>query len=148
MDDEQQKTQEKTQARATDRPRSGMTTNDDDGRGKSETGSAAGDTLNQATTMMRNVGEQAWSAAASAGSAATDLARQTRDQMSETLSGPTERAGEYISRNVNAYPLAALIAGAVGYGLGYLVHSSWQTQDNRGTRQKSDEGETARADKR
>src|SRR5829696_9591150 len=41
----------------------------------------------------------------------------------------SQRAGEYLTRNVNEYPLAALmVAGAIGYGVAYLVHSNWQNQ--------------------
>jgi hypothetical protein len=85
------------------------------------------DTMEQAKTAARNVGEQAWSAAASAGTAAQDLARRTRDQAGGALYEQGSRASEYLTRNVNEYPLAALlIAGAVGYGMAYLMHSSWQ----------------------
>jgi hypothetical protein len=87
------------------------------------------DTVNQATTMVRNVGEQVWSAASNAGGTAQELARQARDQVSGMMNSST-RAGEYVTRNVNEYPLAALlIAGAVGYGLAYLFHNSWQGSD-------------------
>jgi len=44
------------------------------------------------------------------------LTRQAREQASQ--------AGEYLARNVQEYPLGALIiAGLVGYGIGYLVHA-------------------------
>jgi len=128
-----------------------MSAKADDERAGDASGSPAGDTMNQAATMVRNVSEQAWSAAASAGGTATDLARQARDQVGDALSGPTGRAGEYISRSVNAYPLAAvMIAGMVGYGLGYLLHTSWRSsddrRDNRGgqNRQNRDNGEKER----
>lgn len=75
--------------------------------------------------MARNVGEQAWSAASSPVATAQDLARRAREQTYEQGA----RAGEYLTRNVNEYPLTALlVAGAIGYGMGYLFHSSWQTQ--------------------
>jgi len=45
------------------------------------------------------------------------LTRQEREQASQ--------AGEYLARNVQEYPFGALlVAGLVGYGLGYLIHSS------------------------
>lgn len=175
MDDQHQKTQEKTQARDSDKEQASsreserssdranerqrnndnasrnMAAKSDDERNGNESGSVVGETMNQASTMVRNVGEQAWSAATNAGGAATDLARQARDQVGGALSGTTGRAGEYISRNVNAYPLAALmIAGAVGYGLGYLFHNSWSAGDNQDSnrgeqnRQKHDNGENER----
>ena len=40
--------------------------------------------------------------------------------------------GEYLTRNVNAYPLAALLlAGVIGYGTAYLIHRSWQAEDRQ-----------------
>jgi hypothetical protein len=40
----------------------------------------------------------------------------------------SQRAGEYLTRGVNEYPLAALVVAAiVGYGVAYLVHSNWNT---------------------
>ena len=45
------------------------------------------------------------------------LTQQAREQAS--------KAGDYLARNVQEYPFGALlIAGFVGYGLGYLIHSS------------------------
>src|SRR5829696_8153296 len=44
----------------------------------------------------------------------------------------SQRAGEYLTRNVNEYPLAALmVAGPIGYGVAYLVHSNWKTQGSK-----------------
>ena len=99
-----------------------------------------GERVNEAATMARNVGEQAWSAASDVGTAAQDLARQARDQAvaaSETLYQGTDtlyqegaRASIYLRRNVNEYPLAAvLISGAIGYLAAYLIHASWQASD-------------------
>ena len=95
--------------------------------GGNQTGTAAEGTMEQANTMARNVGEQARSMASNAGATAQDLARRAREQ-TDSLYEQGARAGEYLTRNVNEYPLTALlIAGAVGYGLGYLIHSSWST---------------------
>jgi hypothetical protein len=86
---------------------------------------------NQAVTMAKNVGEQAWSAASTAGATAQDLARQTREQAvaaSDTLYEQGTRAGQYLARNVDEYPLTALlVAGAIGYMTAYLIHRSWQS---------------------
>jgi hypothetical protein len=50
------------------------------------------------------------------------VARRAREQASMA----TARAGEYLARNVDEYPLPALLlAGFVGYGLGYLIHTRW-----------------------
>jgi hypothetical protein len=64
----------------------------------------AGHAVGQATAMVRNVGNQA--------SAASDALYQQ-----------SARAGQYVTRNVNRYPLPALlIAGAIGYLTAYLMH--------------------------
>ena len=99
-----------------------------------------GERVNEAATMARNVGEQAWSAVSDAGTAAQDLARQARDQAAaasdtllqagDTLYEEGARAGVYLRRNVNEYPLTAvLISGAIGYLAAYLIHASWQASD-------------------
>ena len=64
--------------------------------------------MEQAGSMARNLGEQA--------SAATGALYQQG-----------ARAGDYVSRNVNVYSLPALlVAGAIGYGLAYLIHTQWR----------------------
>src|SRR5205823_4650438 len=97
----------------------GQNAGGDGGQGSEQNANAG--TIEQAKTMARNVGEQAWSAATSAGTAAQDLARRAREQTGgviDPLYQQGARAGEYLTRNVNEYPLAALlVAGAVGYGL-------------------------------
>jgi ElaB/YqjD/DUF883 family membrane-anchored ribosome-binding protein len=81
--------------------------------------------------MARDVGEQARAAAADAGATAQDLARRGREQAaaaSDALYQQGMRAGEYLTENVNEYPLTALlIAGAIGYGIAFLIHARWQT---------------------
>lgn len=108
-----------------------------DERDPVETGRKAmqtiGETMEQARTQVgttaRNASEQLWSATAEAGTRAQDLARQARDQLGPTadmLREQGSRAGEYLTRNVNEYPLTALVvAGLLGYGLAYLIHSRW-----------------------
>ena len=89
----------------------------------------ANEAIEQAKTVARNVGEQAKSVAADAGTRAQDLARRAREQAmvaSDTLYEQGTRAGEYIARGVDEYPFTALlVAGAIGYGLAYLIHSRW-----------------------
>ncbi len=66
----------------------------------------AGQAVEQATAMARNIGNQA--------SAASGAVYQQ-----------SARAGEYVTRNVNQYPLPALlIAGAIGYLTAYLMHTA------------------------
>ena len=99
-----------------------------------------GERVNEAATTARNAGEQAWSAVSDAGTAAQDLARQARDQAAaasdtllqagDTLYQEGARASVYLRRNVNEYPLTAvLISGAIGYLAAYLIHASWQAGD-------------------
>ena len=55
---------------------------------------------------------------------APTLTQQAREQASQ--------AGEYLTRNVQEYPLAAvLVAGLVGYGLGYLFHTGWSSETRK-----------------
>lgn len=92
-----------------------------DGDGGSERNQGQG-VIGGTMEMARNVGEQAWSAATNPVATAQDLARRAAEQ----TTAATGRAGDYVTRNVNEYPFAALlVAGAVGYGLAYLIHSSW-----------------------
>jgi hypothetical protein len=89
-------------------------------------------TPSPAGSTAGNLGEQARSAIGEACATAQELAQRTREQAStatDVLYQQGTRAGEYLSRNVNEYPLPALlIAGAIGYGLGYLIHTRWQTE--------------------
>ena len=59
-----------------------------------------------------------------------DIGDQVRDQTSaagDVLYRQGQRTGEYLTQNVSEYPLAALlIAGVIGYGLAYLIHTRWQ----------------------
>src|SRR5258708_4852891 len=91
------------------------------------------DTIEQTRTMAGTTGEQLRSAAANVGTAAQDLAVKAREQTtvaSEMLYQQGTRAGEILTRNVNAYPLTALLlAGALGYGAAYLLHRSWRAED-------------------
>ena len=112
----------------------------------SQAGEPAGATINEtierARTIARNVGEQVRTAASNAGSAAQDFARRAREQTSfasDKVYEQSARAGQYLTRNVNEYPLTALlvcgaVAGAIGYGLAYLIHSG-----RRGEEEKEEE---------
>jgi vacuolar-type H+-ATPase subunit H len=92
----------------------------------------ANQAMEQAKTMARNIGDQAAAAAADPTATAQELARRAREQAGaagDVLYRQGQRAGEYLTQNVNEYPLTALlIAGMIGYGLAYLVHSQWQGQ--------------------
>jgi ElaB/YqjD/DUF883 family membrane-anchored ribosome-binding protein len=90
-------------------------------------GAGIRESLEQAATTARNSGEQAWSAAATAGDAAQDLVRGAREQASaarDTLYAQGTRAAGYLTRNVDGHPLTALlVAGAIGYMAAYLFHT-------------------------
>jgi len=93
-------------------------------RTRGDVAGMAGEVMEQARTMARNVGE----AASNAGATAQDLARRARDQI-DPLYQQSMRAGDYLTRNVNEYPLAALlVAGMIGYMMAFLIHSRWQNQ--------------------
>jgi ElaB/YqjD/DUF883 family membrane-anchored ribosome-binding protein len=97
-----------------------------------QTKATANQAMDQAKTMARNIGDQAAAAAADPGATAQELARRAREQATvagDVLYRQGQRAGEYLTQNVNEYPLAALlIAGMIGYGMAYLIHSQWQSQ--------------------
>jgi hypothetical protein len=41
-------------------------------------------------------------------------------------------AGEYVARNVQEYPFGALLlAGILGYGIGYLFHGGWSHESRK-----------------
>jgi ElaB/YqjD/DUF883 family membrane-anchored ribosome-binding protein len=98
-----------------------------------QTKATANQAMDQAKTMARNIGDQAAAAAADPAATAQDLARLAREQATvagDVLYRQGQRAGEYLTHNVNEYPLTALlIAGMIGYGMAYLIHSQWQVQD-------------------
>jgi hypothetical protein len=152
MDDQHQKTRDadKGQEQAANRARSGErpgerhnnnestsaamsdSANNEKGKGRDGEASTVSDAMGQVTSLVRNAGEQAWSAASNAGGTAQEMARQARDQVSGALTGSSARAGEYLTRNVNEYPLAALlVAGAIGYGVAYLFHNSWESDGKK-----------------
>ena len=87
----------------------------------------ANQAIEQAKTVARNIGDQARAVADDPGAAAQDLARRAREQAtqaSDMVYRQGQRAGEYLTENVNQYPLVALVmAGMIGYGLAYLIYT-------------------------
>ena len=67
------------------------------------------------------------------------LAKRAGEQTSaatDVMYDQGRRAGEYLTRNVNEYPLAAvLVAAAIGYGIGYLIHGRSSGQEWRNRRE-------------
>ena len=104
----------------------GGTTTLDQGRTMEQAKTTANQAMDQAKTIARNIGDQAAAAAADPAATAQDLARKATEA-GDVLYRQGQRAGEYLTQNVNEYPLTALlIAGMVGYGLAYLIHSQSQ----------------------
>ena len=118
-----------------------------------EAGSGNDGTLGQAVSVARDMTDQARSMAADAGSRAQEMARRAGDSLYEQGS----RAGQYVSRGMDEYPFAALlVAGAIGYGLAYLIHNQWSAgsgwwsgadQDRRDNRRRQDQGRHERQDR-
>jgi ElaB/YqjD/DUF883 family membrane-anchored ribosome-binding protein len=106
-----------------------------DAKGKLDQGKAkveelqatAGDVVQQVRTAAQDFGEQAKSTVAKAGDVVQDFARQARDEVgpaADQLYQQGARARDALIRNVEQNPLLALlIAGAIGYGLSYLIPS-------------------------
>jgi ElaB/YqjD/DUF883 family membrane-anchored ribosome-binding protein len=96
----------------------------------------AGDMLAEATNAASDAVERAKAAAGEAlASVAENLGEHARDQAASTaeaLLRPTRGAGDRLSHYAAANPLTALlVAGAVGYGFGYLLHHSQRTLPGR-----------------
>ena len=89
-----------------------------------------GQPVEKAKAMVRNIGNQARAAATDPNATVQELARRAREQAraaGDVLHRQGQRTGEYLTQNVNQYPLAALlIAGVIGYGLVYLIHTRRQ----------------------
>ena len=89
-----------------------------------------GQPVEKAKAMVRNIGNQARAAATDPNATVQELARRAREQAraaGDVLHRQGQRTGEYLTQNVNQYPLAALlIAGVIGYGLAYLIHTRRQ----------------------
>jgi ElaB/YqjD/DUF883 family membrane-anchored ribosome-binding protein len=94
---------------------------------------AAKDTIDQVNDKIQELPgpavemlDRARSAAADVGDAAQDIVHRARDQATaaaDTMHQQSRRLGEYLSQNTEQNPLTALlIAGAVGYGLAYLMN--------------------------
>ena len=91
-----------------------------------EQGRARMPDLDAATGTVRNLAEQARVSAMRAGAAIQDAAREAGTQVNDAATNLYQqgaRATDYVSQRTIDQPLAALlVAGALGYLLGYLVH--------------------------
>jgi ElaB/YqjD/DUF883 family membrane-anchored ribosome-binding protein len=76
-----------------------------------------------ATTVARQASEAGRQALSQAGEAMQGLTGERAGQVASNLYQQSVAAGGYVSRFVAEQPVAALLlAGAVGYGLAYLIH--------------------------
>ena len=87
---------------------------------------SAGAAIDKAAGLARDASSAGIQAVAQASDAIQGVAREVGnkvDQAATTAYQQGTRAGGYVSRYAAEQPLAALlIAGAIGYGLAYLIH--------------------------
>lgn len=66
-----------------------------------------------------------------------EMLTQAREQVSQ--------AGDYLSRNVAQYPFEALLlAGLIGYGVGFLIHRSWSGEPQKTSAPEGHSGDVLR----
>ena len=87
---------------------------------------SAGAAIDKAAGLARDASSAGIQAVSQASDAIQDTAREVGskvEQAATTAYQQGARAGGYVSRYAAEQPLAALlIAGAIGYGLAYLIH--------------------------
>jgi ElaB/YqjD/DUF883 family membrane-anchored ribosome-binding protein len=87
---------------------------------------SAGAAIDKAAGLARDASSAGIQAVAQASDAIQGVAREVGnkvDQAATTAYQQGARAGGYVSRYAEEQPLTALlIAGAIGYGLAYLIH--------------------------
>ncbi len=87
---------------------------------------SAGDVIGKATSLARDASAAGTHAASQAGEVAQDVARQVSNQASQAATALYQQgttAGSYVSRYTAEQPWTALLlAGAIGYGIAYLIH--------------------------
>jgi ElaB/YqjD/DUF883 family membrane-anchored ribosome-binding protein len=109
-----------------DRKRTGIAGVTTDDGGMPSSGIDATAISEQPESTAPTFSDQARSADLSA--TAQELGRRAREQASmasDALYQQGARAGKYLTRNVHQYPFQALpVAGLIGYGLGFLIHSA------------------------
>jgi len=87
---------------------------------------SAGAAIDKAAGLARDASSAGIQAVAQASDAIQGAAREVGKQVDQAVTSvyrQSARAGGYVSRYAAEQPLAALlIAGAIGYGLAYLIH--------------------------
>ena len=83
--------------------------------------------IETATATISDLAGKAQTAATEAGATVRDAAMETAKQVGDAAVTTYRRgvqAGEYASQNTAEQPLLALlIAGAIGYGIAYMIHA-------------------------
>jgi hypothetical protein len=112
-------------------PKQGVGTAMDENRISDQVSAATDNVQNGVTSAVGKLSDlagQARSAAVEAANTIQGAAIETGKQVSDAAAKTYQhgaRAGEYVSRNTAEQPLLALlIAGAVGYGIAYMIHRS------------------------
>jgi|SRR6266851_5122802 ElaB/YqjD/DUF883 family membrane-anchored ribosome-binding protein len=87
---------------------------------------SAGAAIDKAAGLARDASSAGIQAVAQASDAIQGAAREVGKQVDQAVTSvyrQSARAGGYVSRYASEQPLTALlIAGAIGYGLAYLIH--------------------------
>jgi ElaB/YqjD/DUF883 family membrane-anchored ribosome-binding protein len=101
----------------------------DQGRaGLQDLKASAGDAVERATAVARDVSAASTQAAAQAGEVIQGVAREVGNQASQAATALYQQgtnAGGYLSRYTAEQPLTALLlAAAFGYALAYIIHRS------------------------
>jgi hypothetical protein len=106
----------------------GEDTMDDNGIRDQATDAANGlkSSVTAAMGTVTDLAGRARSAAVDAGNSIQGAAKETVKQVGDAAAksyAQGARAGQYVSRNTAEQPLLALlIAGAIGYGIAYMIH--------------------------
>jgi ElaB/YqjD/DUF883 family membrane-anchored ribosome-binding protein len=95
-------------------------------QGRRDLQASAGEAIDKAADLARQASTAGVAALTQASDAIQGMARDAGNQASEAANAVYEqgaRAGGYVTRYTAEQPLTALlIAGAIGYGLAYLIH--------------------------
>lgn len=108
----------------------GIAMDDDDkkvGEQVSSVGNAVKEGIASAAEKGSDLTGQAQTAAAQAASAIQDAAAEGSKRVADAGTKAYQQgaqAADYVSRNTTEHPLRALlIAGAIGYGIAYMIHA-------------------------
>ena len=96
---------------------------------------SAGAAINKAAGLARDASSAGIQAVAQASDAVQGVAREVGSQVDQAVTSAyrqSARAGGYVSRYAAEQPLTALlVAGAIGYGLAYLINRNCKPMRRR-----------------